>query len=123
MGGLEFVHRFSQNQLLLGVVQIRIDGHGAFASSVANLCHAELSSNATLRTDLISEMRRDGSHAIGEYVTVSFDVIDDFRLLGRDLDRVERRRRLSNVWGVFLLGSTSSFVQLTRIVASELVKH
>ena len=37
-------------------------------------------------------MRRDRSHAIGEYVTVSFDVIDDLRLLGRDLDRVKRRR-------------------------------
>ena len=113
------MHRLSQNQLFLSVVQIRIDGHGAFASSVANLCHAELSSNTTLRTDLIAEMRRDGSDAIGKYVPVSFDVIDDFRFLRGNLER----RRTSNVSDVFLLESRSGVVQLTRIVASELVKH
>lgn len=111
----EFMHRFSENQLFFSVVQIRIDRHRSFTTTISNLHDTEFSSNTHDFTNIISKSRRECAHSIGEDITIPFDVINDFgfflgNLFEYSIDRWESKFE----WIHWLL---------TRMVASELVKH
>lgn len=81
----EFVHRFAKNHLFFRVIQIGIDGNGAFTSCVTDLHHTELSSETHFGTNFVAQARGKRSNPVGENVTIAFDIIDDFRSFDGDL--------------------------------------